>query len=136
MSAAGIQRSQGSSQSNDTRPNPRKKGRHPKRATRVPPNSSPKLGLSASPAARMELARPRRLSRQCVAKIFEYPGYATFAQSNANEQQSQQGVNLTGEGGRTRPHEESRCKNPLHIVVIDQPSREELAAGICPEKGR
>src|ERR1700693_6286707 len=77
MSVTGIQRNHGSSHSRHTDPRTTKNGRQPKRATRVPPNNKQKRGPGPTPAAIIELANPRRPSGQCMARIFEYPGYAT-----------------------------------------------------------
>src|SRR5438477_5555676 len=65
----GIHNHQGTSHSKPARPSATKKGRHPNRATAVPPTSTPSAGPSAKPVMIIALAKPRRLSRKCPRRI-------------------------------------------------------------------
>src|SRR6476646_12188771 len=43
-------------------------------------------------------------------------------------------MNEASDRGRTRPQEEARCKYPLHVEAVNQPSGENLARGVGPEE--
>src|SRR5579884_2094898 len=70
----GIDVIHGISHASVTTPNPTKKGRHPKRAIRVPPSSVPIAGPKAVPVIVAALAKPRRSSGRSRARIVPKQG--------------------------------------------------------------
>src|SRR5690348_1097328 len=71
----GIEIIHGISHASVTKPRPIKKGRHPKRAIRVPPSKVPIAGPKAVPVMVAAFANPRRSSGRSRARIVPKQGH-------------------------------------------------------------